>query len=182
MITEAKKKAAEKNARPTTGEPGQVSASMETAGESRPTDLRERYLDDGSLTCEDQEKFSLGKGKRRTSTLDAAGSRGGGSGMDDEAMLGDIPARGESRKFGVVIALVALALVGTLVFLLVRGEDADASKSPEPPSETSSETSGRAPSGSDAHPPVNPEPPAPGRKGQRPMALLGQQQRPRPKL
>lgn len=107
--------------------------------------LEDRYVDDGSLTVEDRNKFSLSSG-RTSAPRPAASSLPTGDRMSAHEMLSEID--GGKKIKVIAIAVVAVVVVVAALFFTLRGKGSE--KPAAPPSAAAV-----------APPPVEPAAPAP---------------------
>jgi hypothetical protein len=110
-----------------------IASAKKVAAESEvPTEdakpLEERYVDDGTVTVEDRQKFSLGSGGTATATP-ARGGSVPGERMSEDEILDEI---GGGKRFVIIgiVAAVALVLVA-VVAVSMRGKGSD--KPPQSP-------------------------------------------------
>jgi serine/threonine-protein kinase len=152
MVAEAKAKAQAQAAAK-----GKPAASVDDVpiDESKP--LEDRYADDGSVTVEDRQKFSLGGGPSvRNLPPVAHGGVVPGERMSDTEMLNEI---GSGKKIAIVaVALVVVVALAAGLFVAFRGKHADKTAALAPPPAPPPAAAAAAP---EPPPPPAPPPPAP---------------------
>jgi hypothetical protein len=140
MVADAKAKAAERDRAPEA-----------PADEGRPLD--QRYTDDGSLTVEDRQKFSLRSGASSHGRMPVVGGRVPGERMSDAEVLREI---GGGKKLKIaVIALIGAAAIVAVVFVFFKSKPGE--KPAPAPASAPAAAAPPAPAAEPAEPPPAPK-------------------------
>jgi hypothetical protein len=99
--------------------------------------LEDRYLDDGSVTHEDRNKFSLRRGGTSASVPVVADDRMSGDRMSESEMLNEIG--GGKRIKIIAIAAVVVAVVVAVLVVSLKGKGPDKAPLAPPPAVTRTE-------------------------------------------